>query len=86
MTQVVQLPAQVVNVGFKHDIDVGAGRGLLLEEFPLGLEHFVLLFQEAYLQTEKGRKKKSWVVKKKVFVCFIPVDQTEIAEWIDRDG
>lgn len=49
MSQVVKLFAQVRDVGFKHGIDVRVRRGLVLQEFPLGLEHFVLLFQEAYL-------------------------------------
>lgn len=43
MAQVVELLAQVGNVGLEHDISVGAGDGLLLQEFPLGLQHFVLL-------------------------------------------
>lgn len=50
MAQVVQLLAQVGNVGFEHGVSVGAGGGLLLQEFPLGLQHFVLLLQEAHLE------------------------------------
>lgn len=51
VAQVVELLAQVGNVGLEHDINVGAGGGLLLQKFPLGLKHFVLLLQEAYLHT-----------------------------------
>lgn len=53
MAQVFQLLAQVGNVGLEHDISVGAGGGLLLQEFPLGLQHFVLLLQEAHLQAAR---------------------------------
>lgn len=45
----VELSAQVANVGLKHGVDVGAHGGLVLEEAPLGLQHLVLLFQEAHL-------------------------------------
>lgn len=59
MAQVVQLLAQVGNVGIEHDINVGAGDGLLLQEFPLGLQHFVLLLQEAHLETQESRNLRS---------------------------
>lgn len=49
IAQPVQLSAQVGNVSFKHGVDVGAGGGLLLQQAPLGLQHFVLLLQEADL-------------------------------------
>lgn len=54
VAQVVELLAQVGDVGLEHDINVGAGGGLLLQKFPLGLKHFVLLLQEAYLRTGEG--------------------------------
>lgn len=54
VTQAVQLSAQVGDVGLEHGINVGAGGSLSLEETPLGLQHFVLLFQEAYLCVERG--------------------------------
>lgn len=50
VTQVVQLRAEPGDVGLEHDLDIGLGRGLLLQEFPFGLQHFVLLFQEAHLE------------------------------------
>lgn len=53
MTQIVQLLAQVGDVGLKHGINVGARCGLLLQKFPFGLEHLVLLFEEAHLQKEQ---------------------------------
>lgn len=59
MAQVVQLLAQVGNVGLEHDISVGAGDGLLLQEFPLGLQHFVLLLQEAHLETQESGNLRS---------------------------
>lgn len=46
----IQLSAQVSNVGLKHSINVGAGGGLVLHQAPLGLQHFVLLLQEAHLK------------------------------------
>lgn len=46
----IQLSAQVVDVGLEHALDVGAGGGLALQQFPLGLEHCVLLLQEADLE------------------------------------
>ena len=46
----VQLPAQVGDVGLEHGVDVGAGGGLILQQAPLGLQHFVLLLQEANLK------------------------------------
>lgn len=45
----IQLSAEVGNVGLKHCINVGAGGGLVLQEAPFGLQHFVLLLQEADL-------------------------------------
>lgn len=53
MTQVVQMLSEVGDVGFEHHVDVGAGGGLFLQKFPLGLKHFVLLLQEAHLLREK---------------------------------
>lgn len=50
VAQAVELSAQVGNVGFEHGVDVGAGSGLALEQVPFGLQHFVLLFQEADLR------------------------------------
>lgn len=50
VAQAVELSAQVGNVGLEHGVDVGAGGGLALEEVPFGLQHFVLLFQEADLR------------------------------------
>lgn len=55
MTQVVQMLSEVGDVGFKHHVDVGAGGGLFLQKFPLGLKHFVLLLQEPHLLREKRR-------------------------------
>lgn len=49
MTQVVQMLSQVGDVGFEHHVDVRARGGLFLQKFPLGFQHFVLLFQESYL-------------------------------------
>lgn len=46
----IQLSAQVGDVGLKHSIDVGTGGGLFLQQLPLGLQHFVLLLQEANLK------------------------------------
>lgn len=51
VAEAVQLPAQVSNVGLKHGVNVGAGGGLSLEQVPFGLQHFVLLLQEANLQS-----------------------------------
>lgn len=67
VAQVVQLLAQVGNVGFEHDISVGAGDGLLLQEFPLGLQHFVLLLQEAHLETAGEKKIENSQLQ---FGCF----------------
>lgn len=53
--QVVQMFSEVGDVGFKHHVDVGAGGGLFLQKFPLGLKHFVLLLQEPHLLREKRR-------------------------------
>lgn len=55
ITQVVQMLSEVGDVGFKHHVDVGAGGGLFLQKFPLGLKHFVLLLQEPHLLGEKRR-------------------------------
>lgn len=49
VAQAIQLSAQVSDVGLKHGVNVGAGGGLFLQELPLGLQHFVLLLQEAHL-------------------------------------
>lgn len=49
IAQAIQLSAQVGDVGLEHGVDVGAGGGLFLQEAPLGLQHFVLLLQEAHL-------------------------------------
>lgn len=68
MAQVVQLLAQVGNVGLEHDISVGAGDGLLLQEFPLGLQHFVLLLQEAHLETQESRNLRS---QQLLFYCLL---------------
>lgn len=46
----IQLSAQVINVGLKHSVNVGAGGGLVLQQAPLGLQHFVLLLQETHLK------------------------------------
>lgn len=46
----IELSAQVADVSLEHAIDVGAGDGLVLQEAPLGLKHFVLLLQEADLK------------------------------------
>jgi len=46
----IQLSAQVGNVGLEHAVDVGAGGGLVLQQAPFGLQHFVLLLQEADLK------------------------------------
>jgi len=54
ISQPIELSAQVRNVGLKHGVDVRAGGGLFLEETPFGLQHLVLLFQEAHL----GEKRK----------------------------
>lgn len=48
--------SEVGDVGFKHHVYVGAGGGLFLQKFPLGLKHFVLLLQEPHLLREKRRK------------------------------
>ena len=53
IAQAVQLSAQVGDVGLEHGVDVGACGGLVLQEAPLGLQHLVLLFQEAYLGVER---------------------------------
>ena len=52
----VQLPAQVGDVGLEHGVDVGAGGGLILQQAPLGLQHFVLLLQEAHLKDKITRR------------------------------
>lgn len=53
VAEAVQLPAQVGDVGLEHGVDVGAGGGLLLHQLPLGLQHLVLLLQEADLVQEE---------------------------------
>ena len=55
VAQAVQLSAQVGDVGLEHGVDVGAGGGLLLQQAPLGLQHLVLLLQEAHLDGGGGR-------------------------------
>lgn len=50
LAQAIQLPSQVVNVGFEHTIHVATGDLLVLHEVPLGLQHLVLLLQEANLE------------------------------------
>lgn len=50
----VQLPPQVADVGLEHGSDVAARGFLLLEEAPLGLQHFVLLLQEPHLRGSTG--------------------------------
>lgn len=52
VTQIVQVLSQVGDVGLEHHVDVRAGGGLLLQKFPLGFQHFVLLFQEPHLLRE----------------------------------
>jgi len=49
VAQAIQLSAQVGDVGLEHGVDVGAGGCLLLQQLPLGLQHLVLLLQEAHL-------------------------------------
>lgn len=49
----VQLPAQVGHVGLEHGLNVGALRPLALQQFPLGLQHLVLLLQVAHLMGEQ---------------------------------
>ena len=46
----IELSAQVADVSLEHAIDVGAGDGLVLQEAPLCLKHFVLLLEEADLK------------------------------------
>ena len=53
VAQAVELSAQVCDVGLEHAVDVGACGGLVLQEAPLGLQHLVLLLQEAHLQVRK---------------------------------
>lgn len=55
VAQTVQLSAQVGDVGLKHGVDVGARGGLSLQQVPLGLQHFVLLLQEAHLKATQMR-------------------------------
>lgn len=57
-TQVVQLPPEVVDVGFKKGLQglPGDSVTLLLEEGPLGLQHLVLLLQEANLSVGKQKR------------------------------
>lgn len=45
----VHLSAQVGHVCLKHGLDVGPARGLVMQQLPLGLQHLVLLLQEAHL-------------------------------------
>lgn len=48
----VQLPAEVIDVGIEEGLQVLPHRlgALLLKELPLGLQDFVLLFQEPHLE------------------------------------
>ncbi len=45
----VHLSAQVGHVSLKHGLDVGPARGLDMQKLKLGLQHLILLFQEAHL-------------------------------------
>lgn len=45
----VQLPLQVGNVGLQHGLGIGGGCGLLLQQLPLGIQHFILLLQKSHL-------------------------------------
>lgn len=56
--QAVELPPQVVDVGFEKGLQGFPGDSvtLLLEEAPLGLQHLVLLLQEANLSIGKQRR------------------------------
>ena len=56
IAQSVEVSAQVGNVSLEHAIDVGAGCGLVLQEAPFGLQHFVLLLQEPDLWRQKKGK------------------------------
>ena len=49
VAQAVQLSAQVGDVGLEHGVHVGGTAGLLMQQLPLGLQHLVLLLQEAHL-------------------------------------
>ncbi|TNN53917.1 hypothetical protein EYF80_035894 [Liparis tanakae] len=53
VAEAVQLPPQVGHVGVEHGVHAGARRRLLLHQLPLGLQHLVLLLQEAHLQTPR---------------------------------
>lgn len=55
--QAVELPPEVVDVGFKNGLQGLPGNSvtLLLEEGPLGLQHLVLLLQEANLSIGKQK-------------------------------
>lgn len=55
--QAVELPPEVVDVGFKNGVQGLPGNSvtLLLEEGPLGLQHLVLLLQKAHLGRNKTR-------------------------------
>ena len=53
--QAVQLPPQVVDVAFKHGLEVGSGCFMLLQEAPFGLQDLVLLLQEPHLPPPEVR-------------------------------
>lgn len=55
--QAVELPPEVVDVGFKNGLQGLPGNSvtLLLEEAPFGLQHLVLLLQKAHLVDEGGK-------------------------------
>ena len=56
IAQAIELSAKVGDVGLEHGVDVGARGGLLLQQVPLGLQHLVLLLQEAHLDGGKRRR------------------------------
>lgn len=55
IAQTVKLSSKVGNVGLEHGVNVGTGGSLLLEYAPFGVQHLVLLLQEAYLSGEKEK-------------------------------
>lgn len=50
----VQLPLHVGDVGLQHGFHLRGGGRLLLQQLPLGLQHFVLLLQVSHLRHKES--------------------------------
>lgn len=78
IVEVVQLFLQSGNVGLQPGLNVRGGDSLFLKKFPLGFQHFVLLFQRSDLWYKEEVQTKPKIFFKEAFwdLDFLQSTQT----------